>query len=375
MRRSRRPGLVIATTTLLCLFGAPLAAASAAATHPARAVQPAAPTKSGPFKIGPSTSAGTVAVEPDGTFVLVWDDNQAIVVCTITPGERKCATKTDLHSLDGDGLYDTPQVFVSSANHVAVLQNTCCDSSPNGGDLLFSSTDGGKEFSAPVRVGSLDVDAAALVSGSQIAFTAADTSTWQVESIPLSTAGPPPATASLPGKGVYEVSDSDYKGGALVGSDYLGSRYTTYVDFASSGANFNSGSSYHRVGKFPGEQLIGTSGSALLTVQTAKKQSVLLRLFNGRGFGPAHVVPHSSGGGPEVFTVCQAPDGHVYVFFGRAAYRTYDLIEESTSNGSKWSKAVGLGNAVDSDLLTGVVRNSGHGLILGTNPAIGYPVG
>ncbi len=379
MPRLRRLDLAIATTTMLCLLSTPLAAA-ASATHPAR-TRPAAPAekpakkKSGPFRIGPATSAGNVAVEPNGTFVLVWDNNPSIVVCTIAPGKRACSTKTDLHSLDGDTLFDTPQVFVSSANHVTVLQNTCCDNNPNGGDLLFSSTDGGRTFSAPVRVGFLDVDTAALVGGSQIVFSPGQTDPWQVASIPLSASGPPATTATLPGKGSFDVSDADYKGGALVGSDYLGSTYSTYVEFAPSGKNFSSSSSYRQVGMFPSEQLIGISGSALLTVQTQKRQSVLLRLFNGTSFGPAHAVPNSSGGGPQVFTVCQAPDGRVYVFAERAGYKTYDLIEYSTSTGSKWSNGVDLGSAINSNLLTGVVRDNGHGLVLGVSPAYGYPVG
>ncbi len=376
MPRLRRPGLAVAVTAMLCLFSAPLATASAA-THPARP-QPAAPARggrSGPFEIGPATSAGNVAVEPNGTFVLVWDNNSSVVVCTIAPGTRSCATKTYLHSRDGDALSDTPQVFVSSANHVTVLQTTCCDSSPDGGDLLFRSTDGGKAFSAPARVGFLDVDAAALVGGNQVVFSAGDTDPWQVESVPLSASGPPGTTASLPGKGAFGVADTGYKGGALVASDYLGTTYSTYVEFAPPGRNFDSSSSYRQVGTFPSEELLGISGSALLTVQTHRPQAVLLRLFNGHGFGPAHAVPHSSGGGPEVFAVCQAPDGRVYVFAERAGYKTYDLIEYSTSTGSRWSAGADLGNATQSNLLAGVVRDNGHGLVLGTDPAWGYPAG
>ena len=64
----------------------------------------------------------------------------------------------------------------------------------------------------------------------------------------------------------------------------------------------------------------------------------------------------------------------MYVFSERALYKIYDLIEESSATGSKWSKPVNLSNAINSNYLDGAVNNSGKGLILGTDPAWGYPV-
>ncbi len=317
-------------------------------------------------------------MEPDGSLVLAYDvSDTKLAICTIGLGKRTCGHVTDLkppsnadHPTDGG----TPEVFVTSANHVVVLQQTCCDTNPDGGDVLYTSTDGGKVFSGPVRIGSLSVNSAALAGGN-IVFTDDDAGNWQVEGVSAGASGPPATIATIGSSDIYSTAVGDYKGGALVASTQGNTNDNAYVKYAPKGSDFDSSSSYSQVGKFDNESVIAMSGSALLTIQTKHGSAVRLRLFNGHGFGSAHAVPHDSGGGPQWFTVVQAPDGHVYVFSERAGYKTYDLIEESTSNGSKWSNPIDLGDAVDSSYFSGAVNNSGKGLVLGTDPAIGYPVG
>jgi hypothetical protein len=117
------------------------------------------------------------------------------------------------------------------------------------------------------------------------------------------------------------------------------------------------------------------SGGALLTVQSGgNRNAVLLRIFTGRGFGPAHVVPHDRGGGPEWFTVFQDPGGRVHVFSERALFRGYHLIEESTSTGTRWSPLTDLGDAIHSSIFDAGLDRRGRGLVLGTDPAWAYPV-
>jgi hypothetical protein len=147
------------------------------------------------------------------------------------------------------------------------------------------------------------------------------------------------------------------------------------VDYAPSGANFNATSSYHSVGSFSSQELIGISGDALLTQETGGKETVELRLFNGSGFGPEHAVPHTSGGGPEWFAVDQDPSGKSHVFSESTHLaRDYDLYEESTSTGSHWSGPLNLGNAISADNFAIGLDSRGSGLVLGTDPAIGFPV-
>jgi hypothetical protein len=376
MQWIRRPGIAVTVATLLCLLGIPLSYASAATSgaHPAVPVAPA--HKSGPFKIGPADSpGGGVAMEPSGSLVIAYTSSDTnLVVCTMGPGKRACGHKANLHPLSGDTYGGTPQVFVWSSNHVAVLASTCCDANPND-DLLFTSTNGGETFSAPVRVGGdLTVSAAALAGG-QIVFTAGDDGSFQAQAVSVTAPSPPASIATLGSRAAFAVAVGNYKDGALIASDFLGTHATTsYVYYAAKGSNFSSSSSYKLVGTFDNTEVLAMSRSTLLTMQTKHGTSVDVRKFNGHSFGAAHAVPHTAGGGPEWFTVCQAPDGHMYVFSERAGYKIYDLIEESSSTGSKWSKPVNLGNAIDSIYFDGAVNNSGKGLVLGTDPARGYPV-
>lgn len=377
MDRVSRSVLAVSTTVLLCLSTVLAGAASAA---PPGGVKGDPQPELKPFQISKtaaSDSPGSVAIEANGDIVVTYDvssgSTQKAVECVLPRGARKCATTVSLNALSGDDVFTVPEVFAPSADHVVVLQNTCCDGAANGDDLLYTSTDGGNTFGAPVRVGSVGVAAAALI-GSNIVFTAGGAGGAAVESIPVTAAGPPSSTALPIAKASYDNAVGKYKGGALIGSDFLGTDYTTYVAYAPSGDNFNATASYHTVGTFSHEHLIGMSGDALLTVQTTGKQDLLLRLFNGSGFSAPHIVPGTAGGGPEWFGIDQDPSGTIHVFSSRAAVKAYTLIEVSTSNGSKWNGPRDLGSGIASNGFAAGLDAQGTGLVLGTAPPWGHPV-
>jgi len=254
---------------------------------------------------------------------------------------------------------------------VVVLQETCCDSNPNGDDLLYTSTNGGQTFGSPVRVGgTIDVDSAALV-GSNIVFAENSSGGAGVESVPVTASGPPGSTANPITEESFSVGVGSYRGGALIAADLTNN--STYVAYAPAGRNFNDTGSYHIVGRFRNENLTGISGDALLTLQSAGKGAAVLRLFNGKGFGPRHVVPGHGTGGPQAFGIGQDPSGRVHVFADRAA--AYDLIEVSTSDGTHWSGQVNLGNAIANTFFSAALDSHGTGLVLGTaDLGRGYPV-
>ncbi len=336
--------------------------------------QPAAAAASGPFELGPSNSPGSVALAPDGSRVAVFDVKSGrgrTRVCLIAPSGRKCWHSTLLKPPGSDFTFGTPGVFIPSPNHVVVVQHTCCDANP-ASTVLYTSANGGKTFSGPVRVSQLGVDASELV-GRQILITQRNSASGlQVASIPVSASAPVP-TATIASRVAYSTGLGQYKGGALVGTDYSKSFYTTYVYYAPKGKSFGVASSYRKVGTYPGESLLAMSGAALLT-DRSKGDVVRLRMFTGTGFGPAHAVPHVHGGLLTWFTVCQDPSGRVHVFaiLGSAKYH---LLEVSTSDGGKtWSQAADLGNAVRSVYLSAAINSRGHGLVLGNTPAWGYPV-
>jgi hypothetical protein len=373
MHRLNRSIPTVIAASLLCLSTV-LAGAASAVTAGGTKGDPQPELK--PFKIGTATSAGNVAIESNGDLVVAYDiadgSTGEAFVCVLARAASTCTHSVKLAGLDGDTLFGTPQVFTPSADDIVVLQETCCDSDPNS-DLLYTSTDGGATFGAPVRVGSLGVNAAALI-GSSIIFSESFTGDAYVESIPVDATGPPSSMATATAKAAYDIGDGTYAGGALVASDYLSSDYTTYVAFAPSGKSFNKSSSYHNVGTFPHEQMIGISGGALLTLQTTGKEELLLRLFDGTGFGSAHVVP-SNGGGAGSYVIDQDSNGMVHVFTSDSrSTQTYHLYEVSSFSGTTWSTPVDLGDAVQDGQFAVALDHSGSGLVLGTGAAYGYPV-
>jgi hypothetical protein len=371
MRHGRRFGLVLTAASALCLVTAFTGAAMAS---PAGGVKGDPQPELTSFKLGNlnASSSASIAMEPDGAMVVVYDipvGDGRLQVCVLDRGPRKCASKTVVNMPSGEDTTGSPEVFIPSANHVDVLQAE----SP-GDTQLFSSTNGGKSFGSPVNVGPLDVGAAALVANN-IVFTTGDNGGGaQVESIPVGSPGTEPIT-TVTTKTAYDVGVGDYRGGALVGSDYEGpSIETTYVSYAPAGDNFNSQSSYHPVGSFGKEMLIGMSGDALVTVQTQGKEDMLLRLFNGRDFGSARVVPGGQGCtiGCSV-AVDQDPSGAVHVFNERAA-SDYDLIERTTTDGGKNWATVNLGNAIADGGFAAALDSRGSGLAIGAGVPIAYPV-
>jgi hypothetical protein len=377
MKRGRRLSLVLGVASAICLVTA--FAGTALASIPTGKGDPQ--PEFTPFKLGNLSAlsmGGSIAMKPDGGMVAVYDipgGNGRLLVCVLDRGKDACSSKTVLSPLGGDTAFGVPQVFVPSANDVVVLQNACCfDPANSGGDLLFTSTDGGNTFGPPVRVGSLGVNAAALI-GNQIVFTAVENNPAQVESISVNSPAPVSPT-TVNSKEAFDVGVGSYRGGALVATDYLGpSFYTTYIEYASAGNNFNEASSYHQVGSFGAEQLLGMSGDAMLTVQTSGKQDLLLRIFNGRGFGTAQVVPDSAGCnlGCDV-SIDQDPSGAVHVFNERSAF-DYDLLEfTSTDGGQRWEPSVNLGNAIADGFFEAALDSHGSGLVLGTAEPLAYPV-
>jgi hypothetical protein len=384
MRRIHWRALAAVTGGLVCVSAALGGAALAAPAAGGVKGNPQPELK--PFKISSAGYGGaaSVAIEPNGSLVVAYGTTSGegkIVVCMLNRGAKQCAHSVTLSPLDDDDMFDAPQVFIPSANHVVVLMNTCCDDAANGDNLVFSSTNGGRTFATPVRVGSgVGTSVAALVGGQIIFSSGDDRDGAQVESIPVNPSGPPAEIATANAKVAYDIGVGGYKGGALVGSDYDGTTsYTTYVEYAPKGKDFDASGSYHSVGSFPNETLVAMSGDALLTQQTSGQEYLKLRLFNGTKFGTAHLVPGTGGGGPGWFALDQDPSGRVHVFTDRAfAPIGYDLYERSTATGgATWNSPVNLGNAIDSDYFGIALDSNSSGLVVGSDRGQvteGYPV-
>ena len=383
MVRTRRSALAFSTVglSLVTALGAvAYAASTASAASGAGGVKGTPQPAPKSFVIGASGYwGGTAAMEPNGAMVVARGtaNGAHVVVCVLNRGASKCSSTATLTPLGSDHVIDVPQVFVPQANHVVVLMGACCDTNEAGGDLLFSSANGGKTFGAGRRVGDLGVDVAELI-GSNIVFTATDRiADAEVESILVTASGPPLLTAGTPGDEAVDVALGNYKGGVLVGSDDSATNPTTQIAYAKAGTNFDATGSYHTVATFPGEQLIAMSGDALLTEQTSGSLALRLRFFNGTSYGAPHAVPGGQGGKGTSFTIDQDPSGRVHVFTDRPASIPPDfLFEHTTSNGVAWAN-VNLGSAVTSNMFDAVLDANGSGVVVGTNynePAMGYPV-
>jgi hypothetical protein len=377
MKRGRVTTFIVSLTIALTLL---TALSGIATASPASGVKGDPQPEAQPFRLSNTDSSlGTIAFEPTGSMVAAWDvpagTTGATVVCTLNRGGRSCGHKVTLHTINKLGL-DTdagPHVLVTSANHVSVLEDGCCDDVAAGDTLLYSSTNGGKSFGAPVRVGSVATGAAVLV-GSNLVFIGSDFPDGiQVESIPVGAAGPSATVAGLSGdRG--DVGLSTYHGGVLAGWDFDGTTENTYVDYASSGSDLNSSSSYHKVITIKNESLVGLSGNALVTAKQTGTGSLVLRLFNGKTFGPPHTVPTTKSSGPEWYGMQQDPSGATHVFF-EPSDKGYHLIILSTRTGSRWS-SYDAGNATDSYSFAAGLDSHGSGIVLGPggNQVTAFPV-
>jgi len=372
----RRSVLAISAAGLVCLC---TALSGSALASPAGGVKGEPQPDHKPFKIGGASTAGGVTLDGAGAVVAygVAGKTSQIVVCTINPGGRKCSLRVALTTPDSGALtpYGVTGVFVPSADRIAVLQNTCCDTATDGDTLLYTSTDNGHTFGAPVRVGNLGVGASVLI-GNDIVFTAGDVSGTHVESIPVAASGPPSLIATLTSSQAVDVGIGDDHGAVLAGFDILTSDYTTHIYYAPSGANFDLSSSYKEVATFAHEQLLGVSGDAVLTEPTTGKPRALLRFCTSKGCGAAHEVPALHRHGPNAFGIDQDPAGVTHVFSSGVQEKPlYDLIDLATSAGAHWS-TLNAGNGINSTSFAAALDSRGAGLVLGSSPstAWGYPV-
>jgi hypothetical protein len=371
----RRSILAISAGVVLCVS---TALSGAALASPASGVKGDPQPDHKPFQIAGASTAGGITLSADGVVVAyaVTATHNKIVVCPIKPGGRKCSFQTVITTPDSGTLepFGVTGVFHPSANHIAVLQNTCCDTATDGDTLLYTSTDNGKTFGAPVRVGNLGVGASVLI-GNDIVFTASDVAGTHVESIPVSASGPPASTATLTTAQAVDVGIGDDHGAVLEGFDILTTDYTTHIYYAPTGSNFDLKSSYRDIATFNHEQLMGVSGDAVLTRQTTGKQRALLRFCTSRGCSTAHQVPGPDNPGPNAFGIAQDQGGvtHVFSSGGYASGPLYDLIDLSTSNGTHWSN-LDLGDAINSTSFTAALNSRGAGMVLGSTPAWAYPV-
>ncbi len=378
--RTRRP-LIALAAGVLCVV--PLM--SGAASAHAKGIKGEPQPELKPFKIGSSETAGNVAILANGDLVVAYgvatkNHQGAARVCVLARGGHSCTSDVKLAPVGTNDIFDVTQVFALSSDTVVVLQAACCDADPNG-DVLYTSTDGGHAFGPGVKVSAIDVNAAVRIGGNIVFVGASPTFGTEIESIPDNASSPSAGPATVEATEPTTEALGTYQSGLLVADDILGSDDTTKVQYAPSGMDFNSPSSYSSVASFPHEELLGMSGKALLTIQTKGKNHILLRFFNGSSFGSAHTVPGYKGSTLGLWaTIDRDSSGVTHLFFeSEFVAPIYHLLEVSTTKGTHWTHPTDLGNAIKDTTFNAGLDANGSGLVFGvgaggSTDARGYPV-
>jgi hypothetical protein len=366
--RLGRSTIAISSAALLCLTF--LGGTASAHAHGTKG-DPQPELK--PFTIAAKDAdgGGSVAILPDGIVLTAFNiptsnEAGATKVCLLARTAHACSSSSPTITPPAGSEVSTdtvPQILVVSATTVVLLVDESVV-----GKQVYTSTNGGKSFGAPVSLGTSDpaVDEA-VVAGSSIVYgEGSGTSNGVGPSIGsfTATAPAPGPVATIGSQEAQDVGISSYKGGVLVANQQI-TNGDIVVSYAKAGSDFTSAASYKTVGTLHNEDFEGISGGALLTQVATGKFPVHLRIFNGTSFGAAHTVPHAEAPGPENYLVDQDARGITHVFTVLAG-DGYALEEESSSTGATWTPRQVLTTDTPSSTWDIDLDATGSGIILGT---------
>jgi hypothetical protein len=377
MRRRARQ-LAVAITAIGVLSSVTLVSTPALASVTGTKGSPQPELK--PYNIGtkPDGGPGSVGVLPNGTLLVAFDvktsdGRGATKVCVLDRVHHACAADSPVIAPPAGAANDTSDanIFVLNSKDVYLLV-----SDVSTGDELYTSSDGGTSFGAmPISLGTDAASPAeAVLAGSDLVWapTQADA---EVSTVPVTGTPTPGEPVAFAAPEPIRNGLAAYKAGVLaIDGAFDGNVYATY---AAAGKPFDSATSFVSVGTFSHEIFEAVDGDALITQRTTGKEQTVLRIFNGTSFGAAHVVPDSFASGPQTFAVSAGSSGAIHVFTVLAP--SYNLVEESTSNGSSWTSSQILANATVSNDMTPGLDSAGSGIVLGVGISSGgtdraYPV-
>lgn len=324
-----------------------------------------------------SSGSGTVTANGDVVVASANSNGTSLTTCVVKPGFRTCSYRNVLHSFGGDDLYGSAVVTTGGGNVEVVAEDSGESSGTDFPIIVYDSANNGQTFAAPVVVSTLyGVNSAVAVDGQVVIADNDPHSGLVVQSVDPTGATVQASVATLNGSYEYGATVSNYDGGVLVASDNLS---TTKVWYAPEGSDFSNSADYSLVGTFTHELVAGLSGRALLTTPSNSISTAgIISLFNGTSFGTAFRVPDSKAGddgyfslattGPAAVPPSSNDTGSYHVFF-ESRRNGYDLTEETTTNGSKWSAQTVYGSAVTSDNPVPVLGATGAGLVFESDSA------
>ena len=317
MRRLPLPALLIAA------LGA-LTAAPAGAAVPR------------PFTAGQGEKP-TLTVDSSGTAWVAYNkkiDNLSnkVVVCRVPRGATACAAQTE--ELPGEEAFSPPRIFVTGPNQLALISTRCCYTGPSR-TQLYTSSDGGATWSAPVLAGSLEPSGDAILGPGNAISVVTDTVTGATyyQRVPLdgSTA---PTTGTQIGTDEYGGTIGFYNGRAVVAYYDFQSGDPYHLDFTA----FTGTGDIASPASWTAPALIGPASEPRLAggpsglVLLSKQNGVAnvpweTRWFDGSTFSAPVAVPGSATGS-SIGELTQDPSGRVLALWADGT-----ALEGSTSTG------------------------------------------
>jgi hypothetical protein len=285
--------------------------------------------------IGPG-QAPSIAVDAAGTGYVVWNDeppdqvDEPVGLCVIARGTSRCASERDVIADGKSGEAQPPLIRAAGNGQLTIASGRCCMT----GDVEMTSTDGGAAFSAPQTIAGLIYFDGAIGPIGQVLFVD-DNSLDGILSQFAGIGAPADATATLidPPPGLN--APAAFAGNTPV---VIGAGAETKAAIYSGSGDPNDGASWNNV-RVPGSTFnpslaSGPRGLFLLQDTGPNEGRLTIRKFQGKRFGPAHIVHRTS------FTegTALAEDAH-----GRLVAIWYEAgtlhAAASRSGGLRWSRS------------------------------------
>jgi hypothetical protein len=321
-----------------------------------------------------SLSGGTVLADNNTVLASEGHAGTSFTVCTLRPGDRACHYKNSLVAPHNDSLYGVAVVSTGGENVTVLTALAGSFDAKSFPIIAWNSSNDGQTFSAPVVVSSSlsGVDSATVVNG-QVVISYEDPH----DGLLVQTVDPTGALVATTYAKVSAKDDANdiitnNNGNLLVAAENLDATGGTETDvFSASGTNdLNSAGSYAQVGAFSKRLLDGLSGNGiLLDVNGSLTKIGTISFFNGSNFGVQHAVPDSPAGDDGYATLQQTgdvsgrSDTGVYSVFFEGRRNGYDLVKESTTNGTQWKPQTMYGSAANSNEPTPVLSSTGAGVV------------
>jgi hypothetical protein len=284
----------------------------------------------------------SVAVDASGTGYFAWNhqitgNEDAVDFCVLPRGASACSPPVELRP-GGSNPLAPPYVFLPTAGTVWILAHTCC--SPDQ-TLLYVSSDGGKTFAAPTKVGQQGPSGDAILGPGSAISLVSDTVTGSTNFQRDASDGSTTGIGTSIGSDEYGGTIGLFGGQPVVAYWDFNAGVPNHVDFtAFKGGDYNTASSWTPpavVG--PGSYTriaSGPSGLFLMYQDGAVgHERYYVRKYTGTGFGAPVDISGAETGYVNGFS--EDPSGRLHAVWRR---NPGDLRYTTSLDGVHWSPVI-----------------------------------